>query len=214
LRDDPAPGELWGVSDGRYLYINVGNRFLRMDRAGNEFSANYNLTGSTQGKVAGAVAVGVAFGLIGVGLYYAISSGSEMIPLKLNMLTGSLVRANSHGMEGTKKEETSDHLFLYSRHCPVDTTVNMFVYGGMEAALRKDGYHVVSMVPRPGPVPVEIQVGEGPPTGIEITTGRTGGDPDVYLIKVGKDGIPTVDRLTGEMASSVLKKLDPAKEVK
>ncbi|MBZ0205605.1 MAG: hypothetical protein K8H89_04725 [Flavobacteriales bacterium] len=213
-RDDPAPNDLWGVSDGRYLYINVGNRFLRMDRAGNEFSANYNHTGSTQGEVAGAVAVGVAFGLIGVGLYYAMSSGSEMIPLRLDMLTGSLVHADHHGGEGAKKEETSDHLFLYSRHCPVDTTVNIFVYGGLETALQQEGYHVVSLVPRPGPVPVEIQVGEGLPTGIEIITGRTGGDPDVYLIKVGKDGTPTVDRLTGEMASSILKKLDPAKEVK
>ncbi len=184
-----------------------------MDRIENEFKANYNLTGPSAGEVAGVAAVGIAFGLIGVGIYYAMASGPEMIPLKLDMLTGNLVHVITPRKDGTVKEETSDHLFQYSRYCPTDTTVKILVYGGLEAELTKEGYHVVKLVQRADLVPVEIQVGDGPPESIEISTVRTGGDPEVYLIKVGKDGTPTVDRLGSNIAGQVLQKLDPKKEV-
>ncbi len=214
-RDEAMPSEPWGVSDGKQLYINMGKRFLRMNRSGNEFKANYGLGGSGQVD-ATAIAIGVGFGLLGVLVYYGTSGTTEQqhIPVRLDMLTGDLVPVYDPRLGGPVKDETSDHLFQYSRICPMDTTVKILVYGGLEAELTKEGYHILKLVPRPDPVPVEIQVGDGPPTSVEISTVRIGGDPSVYLIKVGKDAIPTVDRLGVSMAGPVLQKLDPRKEVK
>ncbi len=213
-RDEAMPSEPWGVSDGKQLYLNMGKRYLRMNRSGNEFKANYGLGGSGQVDAA-AISVGVGFGLLGVLVYYGASgtSAQQHVPVKLDMLTGDLVPVFDPRVGAPLKDETSDHLFQYSRICPMDTIVKILVYGGLKAELTKEGYHVLKLVPRPDTVPVEIQVGDGPPTSIEVSTARIGGEPSVYLIKVGKDAIPTVDRLGANMAGPLLQKLDPNKEV-
>lgn len=211
-RDVQEPEGIWGLSDGRNAYIQVGDRFLGLRRKEHVFTSFY--PGGSQIDPA-AMAVGMAFGLVGALLYSAANAPSGApVPVELDMLTGALRLMYDGSSPAAAEVATSDHLFLYSRHCPMDTTVDMFVYGGLEASLRKENYHRLNLVPRPDAVPVEFNVGAGEPVGIDIRTERIGGEPTVYLIKVDKAGTVKVDRLNTTMAAAVLDKLDPAQEVK
>lgn len=210
---DVRAQEVWGLSDGRYAYMNIGGRkFLRLVREDGRFIANYRTPGSVDGGTA--IGVGVAFGLVGVLIYAAANSKGESIPAELDMRTGVLKPSKTTMAGNGIIENTSDHIFIYSRHCPADTLLGMYVYGGIEASLRKENYHRLNLVPRPGTVPVEFKVGEGKPVSLDISTDNVVGDPEVYLVKVGKDGTPTIDQLHGDMARDVLSKLKPSNEVK
>jgi hypothetical protein len=210
-RGRSLPANVWGLSDGRYLYVNMGNRFLQLNRSGNDFKGSYDFEESDSN--AGILAAGIAFGLIGAALASA-SLKHEPVPVHLDMRTGRLLPTPPPIGYGPTSEATSDHLFQYSRDCPMDTTVKVLVYGGLETELTKEGYHVLKLVPRPDLVPVEIQVGDGPPTRVDVSTARTGGEPTVYLIKVDGNGLPTVDCLNPDMAATVLQELDPKHEIK
>lgn len=210
-RDCPIPDEPWGVSDGQHVYINVGNRFLWLNRTGNQFVSRYPV--NTETVDAGLLFTSMAFGLLGGVVYLAASPPNKPIPVKLDLLTGSLKDQVQRDPGMTADPRSSEHLFLYDRHCAMDTTVEMLVYGGMEAKLRKNQYHRLKLVPRVEKVPVLVRVGDGKQTLIEISTGKVGGDPLVYLITVGKDGNPAVDQLNDYMTGSILKKLDRFTEV-
>lgn len=203
------PESIWGISDGQKAYINFGGKYLGLERSGRMFSSEYSIR---PGSTAVGVAVGVSFGLIGAALYMTSSpSTPRAMPVELDLLTGTLKPLKTAGVEA---EPTSDHLFLYSRFSAVDTVVEMLVYGGHEADLVSDGYRRLALVPRPDAVPVSFRVGTGEPVTIHINATTPGTDPVVYLLNARKDGRLTVDKVNAEMASSILRKLDPAKEVK
>lgn len=204
-----VPETIWGISDGQKAYINFGGKYLGLERSGRMFTSEYSIR---PGSTAVGVAVGVSFGLIGAAVYMASSpSAPRAMPVELDLLTGTLKPLKTAGVEA---EPTSDHLFLYSRFSAVDTVVEMLVYGGHEADLESDGYRRLAMVPRPDPVPVSFRVGTGDPVTVHINAATTGPDPVVYLLNVRRDGRITVDKVNAEMAASILRKLDPAKEVK
>ncbi len=208
----PAKGEAvadanWGFSDGTYAYVNIGSDYLRLERDGDRFISQYSAAPNA-GVV---VAVGVMFGAIGAALYASSAQGA-IVPLELDMLTGALKPMAHATLETT--EETSDHLFLYSKYSDMDTVLQMFVYGGPEAQLTVDGYRVLKIVPRTEDVPVSFRIGDGEPVEINIGTAHIGVDPLVYLVRVRKGKRITIDRVNAEMAASILRKLDPAKEVK
>lgn len=205
-----VPEALWGVSDGRNAYINFGNHFLRLDRTANVFTSNY-LVGQVSTGVT--FAVGLSFGLIGLAVLMSTAPEPMDTPVELDLLTGSLQPARDH-FSNEALEVTSDHLFLYSRYSAEDAEVEMLVYDGHEAFLRREDYRTLRLAPRPGEVPVAFRMGTAPPVTVNISTAHIGAEPLVYLVRVRKDGGITVDRLNAEMAASTLRRLDPTKEVK
>jgi hypothetical protein len=210
-RGGTIPEYLWGLSDGKHAYINgTGHRFLRLDREGNRFIAHYRPPETAD---AGAVAAGIAFGMIGAAVYMAADHHSNPAKVEVDMLTGRIKPLEVPKASGSTAIAMSDHLFIYDRHCATDTTVDLFVYGGLEASLHQDSYHWLRLVPRLDAVPIEVKVGDGVPTGIEISTGRTD-VAQVYLIKVDRSGIASIDHVNAQMAEALIAKLDPAKEVK
>ncbi|MBP9080224.1 MAG: hypothetical protein KBF80_08230 [Flavobacteriales bacterium] len=206
----PVPETIWGVSDGRRAYINLEGKYLGLERSGRAFTSEYSLQ---RGSGAVGVAIGVSFGLIGAALYMAAST-PRAISVQLDLLTGTLKPVKAMQAYAGAAEPTSDHLFLYSRFSAVDTVVEMLVYGGHEADLVSDGHHLLALVPRPDEVPVSFRVGTDEPVTIHINASTTGTDPVVYLLNARKDGRITVDKVNAEMAASILRGLDPAKEVK
>ena len=52
------------------------------------------------------------------------------------------------------------------------------------------------------------------PVTIHINAATTSSDPVVYLVNVRKGDRITVDKVNSEMAASILRKLDPAKEAR
>lgn len=204
-----VPETIWGVSDGRQAYINFGGKYLGLDRSGRAFTSEYSIQ---PGSTDVGVAVGVSFGMIGAAVYMASTASTpRAIPVELDLLTGTLKPRKT---SDTKTEPTSDHLFLYSRFSAVDTVLEMLVYGGHEADLVSDGYRRLALVPRPAPVPVSFRVGPGEPVTIHINAATTSSDPVVYLVNVRKGDRITVDKVNSEMAASILRKLDPAKEAR
>lgn len=204
-----VPEMTWGVSDGQKAYINCGGKYLGLQRSGRMFTSEYSMR---PGSTAVGVAVGVSFGLIGAALYMASTPSTPRdIPVELDLLTGTLKPLKTARVEA---EPTSDHLFLYSRFSALDTVVEMLVYGGHEADLAKDGYRQLALVPRPDAVPVSFRVGNGEPVTIHVNAATIRTDPVVYLVNARKDGRITVDKVNAEMAASILRRLDPAKEVK
>ncbi len=197
----------WGFSDGEHAYVNTGRGFLRLDRDGDRFISQY----TRDPNLAVGVAVGAMFGVLGAVLYVAASPSEITIPLDLDLMTGAL-KPRAHA-ENDTAVETSDHLFLYSKYSDQDTVLQMFVYGGPEATLTLDSYRVLKIVPRPGEVPVGFSLGDGDPVVINIGTSHIGPDPLVYLLRVRKNRRITIDRVNDEMAASILRKLDPGKEV-
>ncbi len=207
-----VPETIWGVSDGRQAYINFGGKYLGLDRSGRAFTSEYSIQ---PGSTAVGVAVGVSFGLIGAAVYMASTASTpRAIPVELDLLTGTLKPVKAIRENAAPAAATSDHLFLYSRFSAVDTVLEMLVYGGHEADLQADGYRRLALVPRPAPVPVSFRVGSGEPVTIHINAATTSSDPVVYLVNVRKGDRITVDKVNSEMAASILRKLNPAKEVK
>lgn len=215
--DGPAQDSLWGLSDGRYLYVNVGRNFMRMERSGNDFKGVYNLNGNERADPAVTVSgliPGLLYGALGAALASGGTSGRGIIPVRLDMFTGNLLPDGLQDGEVIGEPTTNDYLFLYSHDHLLDTTLNMYVYGGLEATLRKGEYHVLKLVSRPDLVPVEFRVGDGPTSRIDIATETMGGTTAVYMVHVRKDGATNLDRLSDEQARLELRRLDPAKEVK
>lgn len=217
-RGGTLPKDMWGVSDGKHTYINVaGNHFLRLDREGNIFVAYYRAAAPTDQD---AVALGASFGLIGATIFMAVgphyapaNSRSGLSRTELDLLTGRLKPPEMPKKNGDAEIAMSEHVFIYSHDCAMDTTVNLFVYGGAEASLRQDGYHRLKLVPRENAVPVEVKVGEGARAGIDIAADRTD-VTQVYLITVDVNGMPAVAHVDAQTAQALIERLDPAKEVK
>lgn len=214
----------WGFCDGKHLFVNIGNEYLRMEHEGTDFLGWYQAPASFgppgAGEVIGTVAASMVYGMMAGGVLLVFPLGTVRtggaVSVTLDQRTGVLwptPRPEGSSGEGDTAP-TSDHLFVFSRNSSLDGPVDMYVYGGLECRLHKDEHHYVQLVPRAGLVPVELKVGDGEPVSIEISTERTGGDPEVYLVKVDKEGKPKVDRLNAQMASSIIGKLDPEREVK
>lgn len=207
-----VPSTIWGVSDGRRAYINFGGKYLGLERSGNAFMSDFS---THHGSAALGGAIGVSFGLIGYAAYLAATTADyRPIPVQLDLLTGTLKPLEAVQEDAVASAATSDHLFLYSRFSAVDTVVEMLVYDGHEANLVSDGHRRLALVPRAAAVPVSFRAGKGEPVTIHINASSSSADPAVYLLNVRKNGRITVDKVNAEMAASILRKLDPAKEVK
>ncbi len=210
------PEDCWGISDGKDAYIKMDGRLLRLDRSGPVFTARIE---SEVGSQAAQAVVGMAFGLIGGAIYGAIYGAmtanrvqpvSGNVDVELDMLTGSIKPFERKEADMV----TSDHLFVYDGACSMDTTLEMYVFGGFEAKLQRGGHHWLKLVPRVNAVPVEFSAGHGAKSVINIHTERVGGEPVVYAVCVeSKDDI-RVERLSEEAAKGVVRSLDPGNEVK
>lgn len=83
--------EIWGVSDGQYAYINLGNGFFRLTKENDAFV----LFGPSPRDGTGAVMLGAAMGgIIGGLIAGAISGGyssRDMTKYKIDLSTGAMV---------------------------------------------------------------------------------------------------------------------------
>ncbi|MFT3885555.1 MAG: hypothetical protein QM724_09030 [Flavobacteriales bacterium] len=203
---DTLKDDIWGFSDGKDIYMNMGRRFARLTPEQQGFRTWYPGPNTSNTYVT----AGIMFGMIGVLVAKAAEPGNELVPFELDLLTGSMQMAGASNAPGSAE---SEHVFVYSRHCALDTVVEMTLFGGEEARLIKGSYHNVRLVPRAKLVPLELHIGMWPPIIIELDA-NTVDDTQVYLIKVNANGGIAVDHLNRQMAQATLSKLDPAKEVK
>lgn len=206
------PEDCWGISDGKEAYFNMDGQFLRLNRSGPVFTARIE---TEVGSQAAEAAVGMAFGLIGGAIYGALMANrvqpiSGNVEVELDMLTGSIKPLDQKEADMA----TSDQLFVYDNACPLDTTLEMFVFGGLEAKLRLGGHHWLKLVPRVNAVPVEFRVGQGAKATINIHTERVGGKPVVYTVCVESNDSIRVERLSREAAKDVVRSIDRGDEIK
>jgi hypothetical protein len=205
LANDTLEDDVWGFCDGKAVYMNMGRRYMRLLRGENGFSAWC----PTPTPSSVYITPGIMFGMIGVMVMQGTGSANPLTHFDLDLLTGSM-RAPQ---ESAAAPARSEHLFVYSRHCDLDTVLDLTMYGGPEARLKRDMYHWVRLVPRAETVPLLVQLGQQPPVQVDLRTDITD-DAQVHLIKVNANGEVTVDHLNAAMAHALVEKLDPAKEVK
>ncbi len=204
--------DCWGISDGKNAYINLEGHFFRLHRSGPMFTTRLIMEA---GSVSSAVAVGIAFGLIGGAIYGAMLAKRPQLidgtaDVQLDMLTGSIRPYEQKAPDLA----TSDQLFVYDNACSLDTTLEMYVFGGLEAKLQRGGHHWLKLVPRVNAVPVEFRVGQGAKLAINIHTERVGVEPVVYSICVESNERIRVERLSNEAAKDVVRSIGRDDEIK
>ncbi len=201
--------QAWALSDGERLYVNTGREFNEVTISPSGLYTYWTPDGGDGMDAASFAALGVMFGAIGVGVAAVASGGGNGAPVRLDidLDTGSLSRA--HGPKSTTRN--SEHWFCYSHHSGLDTTTCLFLYGGAESCLQKGQYHVVKLVPRVDPVPLDLRVGK---QHVQVELDTNASTDQVYLLSVKEDGTLKVDRVNPAMASDILDSLKPENEVK
>lgn len=213
---DLAVQNAWGCSDGSRLYVNTGRSFIELKPARNAFTTFIPFTeGPSGGDVAGAIAAGVLFGMLGAGVAVGVGYRTEELKCDLNMLTGGFDPFH-YATEGKAEADTgpprSRHVFGFSKYSAIDTTVCLYVYDGLEACLNRKQYYDFRPVRRAETMVMEFRVGTNAPVKLELDTNDA--DDQFFLIKVTAKGEVNVDRVSDEMAIDLLEHLDPGMEVK
>ena len=208
--DGEPPHEVWGFSDGRDIHMNVGGRYARLFRDHQQFTARIPTTEASSGALA--FGVGYMFGAVGVGVMVVVAGGSvpsgfgtadRVSTYKLDLMTGSFIPAHADPHEPTRCQQ----VFIYSKHSALDTIVDLKIEGAPAVSMHSNSYHVAAPVARPIPGKAQVSVGAG--AALAIPLDLTEVDvAQVYLIKVKKDGTPTLDRVGSNMATDLLQKLD------
>lgn len=200
---------VWGFSDGERLYVNTGKDYNEVHFSNSGPYTYWTPQASTSANTGLVLGAGFFFGPIGAAIAVASSSETGGAPVRLDMdlIAGSLQR--THGPKASTRN--SEHWFCYSRHSKMDTTACLFVYGGEEACLREGQFHVVRLVPRVDPVPLEVQAGA---QRVPIQLDTNASTDQVYLMTIKEDGTLKVDKLNAAMASDIIERANPEMEVK
>jgi hypothetical protein len=198
--------QAWGISDGERLYVNTGREYNEVTIGREGLHTYWTPYGGEARDAVELMAIGFMFGVVGLALAGS-GEGDTPVRLDIDLITGSLSRTHTAHTD----ERNSEHWFSYSRHSNTDTATCLFMYGGEEACLRKGQHHVVRLVPRIDPVPLELRVGE---QHVQVELDTNASTDQVYLLSVKSNGTLKVDKVNGAMANGVLEKLDPENEVK
>ncbi len=222
-RDRDKIRQAWGCSDGRAVFMNTGRSFTELRHEDDAFTAFIRTSlpvdaGAMAGYYAGAIVGGLFAGLLTGYYFMPVPTGYPAAPaelkMKLDMLTGDLqpFYQPSSGYAPNAGPPRSRHVFGYSKYSTLDTTLCLYVQGGLEACLKEEQYYDFTPLRRIEPVPVELRIGEGRPVVVDLDTNDA--DDQFFLIKVNSKGEITVDQVNDQMAVSLLNGLDPAMKVK
>ncbi|HEY0977952.1 MAG TPA: hypothetical protein VGE21_10835 [Flavobacteriales bacterium] len=200
--------DVWGFSDGTALFVDLGDRFVRMARGPQWFTAV--IPAQEMLDAGTVVAVGFMFGAIGAGILMASHSRAQgpLTTFELDMLTGSLVPANVDPWRPIVCEQ----VFIHSKHTALDTLVEVAIPGLTTVGLPKNSYHVAEVLASTQPMVMQVRVKDGRSVEFPLINDRLA-DPQVYLIKVDKSGTPSIDHIKGNLADGVLADRDRMREV-
>ncbi len=193
----------WGFSDGRDIFMAVGGRFVRLEREGGQFMCRIAQTELVE--LGPAIAVGLMFGALGVGVYAVIGSTSAKGPIRsldLDLATGSLLPVS----KGAWRPLSSKQVLVHSKHSKAPA-VQVQVPGRPLVNVPKNGYHVLELPCRLLPARVDLSIGTADPQGRMLTTFDLS-TAQVHLLKADKDGGIELDLVNGNMANALLKDLD------
>ncbi len=211
FNDAASPKGLWGVCDDGDIFINNGKRFVLAERDLTGFHVTFD-PGSSPAD-ANAAAMGAVGGALGGVLFGAVfaagsSSSSPITTYDLDMLTGQLVprRVKRIGTDGTELSET---VIINSTNDSLPIEVTMF--GGREALLRKGQHHWVRSVKRAKPLSLGLTVNEQAGATFSIDTSMP--NPQVYRIERSDDGTLKCIAAVND-AEAIVRGLDPLDDVK
>lgn len=191
---DTDTDALWGLSDGVYPYMRVGNAFVRLDRTLHGYEA---LVPRSDTQDPGAILLGgLYFGLVGATIA-AVATTTAQPPLRceLDLLCGELMPP------GGVEAGYGSTVFQVSRFAKSGAPVHIAAPGGTAIDLAKGEWTSLRLPPQAGPVPITISTaGKSEMIELDTNTDLT----HVYSINLKKDGRLVVARLGEQMRNAAL----------
>lgn len=196
------PHPIWGFSDGQDVFMDVGGRFVRLEREAGMFSARI-----PQEELSGAgavIAAGMMFGIVGGLVTVSVlptRSGGQQATVRqfdLDLATGALLLARSEHW----RPLTTEQVFIHSRFSHADV-VTLHLPDRI-VQLPKNSYITVALPCRTTPIKIEMSTAEGTPVPMSIPSFDVSME-QVHLIKVDKSGGITSDHVGPKMADGLLR---------
>jgi hypothetical protein len=203
---DSILDELWGLSNGHYLYIREGTEFHRLYPMDSGYYASIQFPATVD--PAAVVGGGLLFGAIGGGVMWALSSDpGPRVLFDLDMLTGGLVLRDRSMISNSYAQ----HIFCLSRFAEPGTTVKTSCERGGDRILGQGQWTSFSLSPKFGDDHVVLSNGAN-----EVVVNiQTNSDlAHVHLVSVKKDGSLKVTELKGQMRQTTLKDLEAKDRVR
>lgn len=156
-KGNPPVGEIWGLSDGQFAYINLGSGFFRLTKEGDAFV----LYGPSPRDGTGAVILGAAMGGIIGGLIAGAVSGGyssrDMTKYRIDLSTGAMVP-----FEEPAYRRIESRLILFcsgfnDKESRIAITVNNQPVGDMPPGT----YHRLRLPPPEKPVEICVNIPGG-----------------------------------------------------
>ena len=198
---------IWGFSDGKSGYLNAGEYFVELERENDVFTT-YLWAGEPMN--AGTL-MDMADPMTGTfPLYGWVQSEQKFI---IDPLSGRWTLFSKTDVDQKIGDACcSRHVFGYSKYSTLDTTVCLYVYGGLEACFGVEHYYDFKPLRRSEFMTVELRIGDGPSVKVDLDTN----DPQeqFILIKVNSGGEITADKVNEQLAMKLLSEMDPAMGVK
>lgn len=123
--------EVWGLSDGKFIYINAGKKFIRLDKKGGYFTLNISIPkkGDQSGAVIGSLVGGLIGGIIGT-LIDQAKSDDAIEPAYLDLATGSFIPVKT---PSNRKQEGRVIIFYEEK---TGEKANIFLNNNLKGTLK------------------------------------------------------------------------------
>ena len=193
-------GDIWGISDGQHVYINLGSGFFRLTKEGGEFL----LFGPSPKDNTGAVLLGSALGgLVGgliAGAMSADYTNKEMTVYKIDLSTGAMVPFE----EPVYRRIESRMVFFSSNFNPKDSRLSLSIDGQPIGDMAPSTYHRLRLPPPEKAVEVCISTAEGQKICETVTPELF--KTTVVLLRLRK-GKPIIDLPDNDTRSGLLQEI-------
>jgi len=195
--------DVWGFSDGKKLYMRIGNRYHPLERKDSIFTLNTTHAQVTSSDASGVAVAGFLGGVIGVLIYYSINpQQKELIECKVDFTHGGLTPVNTQG----RKYHGQIYFYFTSYSKPGEITLS--VDGKQYCAIARGSYYLFRGETTAPQIEICLQASNGETACQKINSVML--NSKVYLCKI-KDDKPRLETLGSEIESSVLNDIQNGK---
>ena len=193
---DKTAKEVWGVSDGKDIYINIKNQYYRLIKQKDKFSFyDYPVIPGS-----GAAYAAMSGGIVGTIIGNSVDAlSAKKIPYKLNFSTGSFIPL----YEDNEQKTEGSIIFYLSKFVSADKQVDLYANGIKLGTLSPNSYFEFVSKIEQGEVVFTLQNGELKST---ISLRPKLFVNDFYLIRFKKDQ-PVIDHPGSSISADILKNI-------